>query len=70
MQRIKVSGKHGQGEYERRQRLYRGEELRAALERAGFSAVDVFANPDRTPFEPGVSPAAWLIAQQADGGET
>jgi ubiquinone/menaquinone biosynthesis C-methylase UbiE len=69
-QRITVSGKRGQGEYERRQRLYRTEELRAALERAGFSVVDMFANPDGTRFEPSVSPTIWLIAQRAGAGDS
>src|SRR6185295_20327811 len=38
-QRISVSGPRGQGEYERRQRLYRVEELCAALEHVGFAVV-------------------------------
>src|SRR5262245_21838706 len=40
-QRISVSGPRGQGEYERRQRLYRVEELCAALEHAGLAIVGV-----------------------------
>ena len=63
-QRISVSGSRGQGEYERRQRLYRVDELRAALEHVGFSVVGVFADPDRTPFEPTVSPTMWIVAQR------
>ncbi len=51
-QRISVSGSRGQGNYERRQRLYRVDELRAAFEQVGFSVVGVFAEPDGTPFEP------------------
>ena len=63
-QRISVSGSRGQGEYERRQRLYRVDELRAALEQAGFSVVGVFAGPDGTPFEPAVSSAMWIVGQR------
>jgi hypothetical protein len=64
MQRISVSGSRGHGDYERRQRLYRVEELRAALEHVGFAVVGVFASPDGTPFEPTVSPTMWMVAQR------
>ena len=68
-ERISVSGNRGHGEYERRQRLYRVDELRAALEYAGFSIVDVFASPDGTPFDPSASPTVWFISQRrATGG--
>jgi hypothetical protein len=63
-ERISISGGRGQGEYERRQRLYRVEELRAALEGAGFAGVDVFARPDGTPFEPAVSRTMWIVAER------
>jgi ubiquinone/menaquinone biosynthesis C-methylase UbiE len=63
-QRISVRGSRGYGEYERRQRLYRAEELRAALEHAGFSVVDVFGNPDRAPFDPATSSTMWIVAQR------
>lgn len=63
-QRISVSGSRGQGEYLRRQRLYRVDELRAAVEHAGFSVVGVFADPDGTPFDPTVSAAMWVVAQR------
>jgi ubiquinone/menaquinone biosynthesis C-methylase UbiE len=61
---ISVSGSRGQGEYERRQRLYRAEELCAALERAGFAVVGVFARPDGTPFEPLASSTMWIVGQR------
>ena len=61
---ISVSGSRGHGEYERRQRLYRAEELRAALEHAGFAVAGVFARPDRTPFEPTVSATMWIVGQR------
>ena len=63
-QRISVSGTRGDGEYERRQRLYGADDLSAALERAGFAIVGVFAGPDGAPFEPPTSPAIWIVAQR------
>lgn len=63
-QRISVSGSRGRGEYERRQRLYRAEELRRALTRAGFDVVGVFASADGTAFEPDASPTIWMIGQR------
>jgi hypothetical protein len=61
---ISVSGSRGHGEYERRQRLYHVDELRAILERTGFSDSDVFAGPDGTPFEATATAAMWIIAQR------
>ena len=63
-ERISVSGIRGDGEYERRQRLYRVEELRAALERVGFSVVGALASPDGTAFEPATSPTMWIVGQR------
>jgi ubiquinone/menaquinone biosynthesis C-methylase UbiE len=63
-QRLSVSGNRGEGEYERRQRLYRIDELRAALEDAGFSVVDVLGSLDGAPFDPAVSSAMWIVAQR------
>ena len=63
-QRISVSGARGQGEYERRQRLYRVEDLAAALEHAGFAIVGVFAGPDGATFEPSVSSTMWIVGQR------
>ena len=62
-ERISVSGSRGNGEYERRQRLYRVDEVRAALDRVGLSVVGVFASPDRARFE-STSPTMWIVAQQ------
>lgn len=62
-ERINVSGSHGKSEFERRQRLYRVEELRAALERVGLSVTGVFARPDGTRFE-SASPSMWIVAQR------
>lgn len=63
-ERISISGSRGSGEYERRQRLYRVEDLRAALEAAGFVVVDVFAGPDGTPFKPTTSSTIWIVGQR------
>ena len=63
-QRMSISGSRGHGRYERRQRLYRVDELRAALERAGWSVMGVFANPDGTPFEPTESSTMWIIGRR------
>jgi hypothetical protein len=65
-QRISVSGPRGQGDYERRQRLYRGEELCAALEHVGFAIVGVFASPDGATFDPIVSSTMWIVGQRSD----
>src|SRR5688572_17666457 len=66
-QRISVSGRRGQGEYERRQRLYRVDEVRAALEHAGFGVAGVFASPDGAPFEPTSSSTMWIVGQRSGG---
>jgi len=63
LERISVSGSRGEGSYERRQRLYRVEDVCAALVRAGFSVVGVFASPDGTAFEPTTSGTMWVIGQ-------
>jgi ubiquinone/menaquinone biosynthesis C-methylase UbiE len=65
IQRISVRGSRGHGEYERRQRLYRVDELRAALEQAGLSVVDVFGDPGGAPFDPASSSTMWVIARRA-----
>ena len=63
-ERISISGSRGHGAYERRQRLYRVQELQAALERAGFAVVGVFARPDGTPFDPLESSIMWVVGQR------
>ena len=59
-----VAGTRGQGEYERRQRLYRVDELRTAVEDAGFSVVGVFADADGSPFDRTVSSTMWIVGQR------
>jgi len=63
-QRVSVSGSRGDGTYERRQRLYRVEELQAALECGGFSVVAAFANADGAPFKPTESSTSWIVGQR------
>ena len=64
-QRISVSGPGGGEEYERRQRLYRAEELGTALEHAGLTIVGIFARPDGATFEPAVSSTIWIVGQRS-----
>ena len=64
IQQLHISGVRGSGEYQRRQRLYRAEDMRAAFERAGLAGVSVFASPDRSPFDPKASPAMWVVGQR------
>ena len=64
IERIKVTGSRGHGTYERRQRLYRVDDVLAALVRTGFSLVGLFASPNGAAFEPTSSPAIWVIAQR------
>jgi hypothetical protein len=63
-QRVSVRGGRGRREYERRQRLYRIEEMRGLLEHAGFAVVDVLGNPQGAEFEPVTSSAMWIVARQ------
>jgi ubiquinone/menaquinone biosynthesis C-methylase UbiE len=61
-QRLAVTGERGEGNYERRQRLYRMEELQGLLEGAGFSVSGVFANAEGAPFDPVNSNAMWIVS--------
>src|SRR5262249_50669129 len=65
IERISIHGSRGSGAYERRQRLYRADELRSALERAGFVGVSVFASPDGSRFEADLSPAMWAVGERS-----
>lgn len=62
---VSISGSRGDGQYERRQRLYGAGELSAAAKRVGFTIVDVFADAHGAAFEPATSPSMWVIAQRA-----
>jgi hypothetical protein len=63
-QRLSLSGSRGQGTYERRQRLYRVEELQAVLGRSGFSVTGIFANTAGEPFDPTQSSTIWLVGRR------
>jgi ubiquinone/menaquinone biosynthesis C-methylase UbiE len=65
IERVSVSGSRGTGRYERRQRLYRGEEVSAAATRAGFTIAGVFADACGAVFEPATSPTMWVIGVAA-----
>jgi ubiquinone/menaquinone biosynthesis C-methylase UbiE len=69
IERIHISGRRGAGEYERRQRLYRADEMRALVERAGLSIVGVYAKPDGSPFDSTSSSTMWIVGQQ-DGSDS
>jgi ubiquinone/menaquinone biosynthesis C-methylase UbiE len=64
VERLSFSGSRGREEFERWQRLYREDELRAALEDAGFAIVGVYAGPDGTPFEPARSSTIWIVGER------
>jgi hypothetical protein len=65
IERVSISGSRGNGQYERRQRLYRADELLTDAKRAGFAVVNVFADADGARFEPATSARMWVIAQRA-----
>jgi SAM-dependent methyltransferase len=60
-ERITIGGSRGDGEYERRQRLYRARELQAAFEAAGFSTSELFGNADGAPFVAATADAIWIV---------
>jgi hypothetical protein len=62
-EKIAVTGSGGNGEYERRQRLYRPEEMIEMFEHAGLSIVGIFADADGRQFEPETSKTMWIIGQ-------
>lgn len=61
---IRVMGRRGNGEYERRQRLYRSDELSAALDRVGFSILAISATANGLPFEPVSSATMWFFCER------
>ena len=64
IERVSVSGSRGNGQYERRQRLYRGDELSAGAKRVGLIILGMFADAHGAMFEPATSPSMWLILQR------
>lgn len=65
-EKVIVTGSRGNGEYERHQRLYTSDELSRALERMGFSCVELFASSDCAAFEPAMSKTMWVFGQRGD----
>ena len=65
LERVSISGPRGDGQYERRQRLYRVGDLLAAAKRVGFTSAEVFADAHGATFEPAASPTMWVIGQRA-----
>ena len=63
-EKVIVRGPRGNGEYERQQRLYRSDELFTALERTGFTSVQVFASSNCATFEPTASETMWVFGQR------
>ena len=61
LQRLHISGSDGAPAYERQQRLYRADEICAALETAGINVTDVLADPQGTAFDPQTTPSVWIF---------
>lgn len=66
-EKVIVRGPRGNGEYERQQRLYQSDELCSALERTGFTGVQVFASSKCATFEPTASETMWVFCQRGAG---
>jgi ubiquinone/menaquinone biosynthesis C-methylase UbiE len=65
IEKISVTGSRGNGEYERRQRLYQPEEINKMFERAGLSIAGIFADAHGMQFEPETSKTMWIIGKLA-----
>jgi ubiquinone/menaquinone biosynthesis C-methylase UbiE len=65
IEHLSINGARGEGKYERRQRLYRVNEIWAAANRAGFAIVGTFADASGVAFDPETSLAMWVIGQRA-----
>ena len=64
VERVSVSGSRGKGR-QRRQRLYRVDDLSAAAKiRRRYAIVGLFADACGAVFEPAISPSMWLIGQR------
>jgi ubiquinone/menaquinone biosynthesis C-methylase UbiE len=61
---IVVSGSRGNGEYERRQRLYRSDEICRMIEHAGFSIFGIFSSANGTLFDSARSATIWIIRER------
>jgi ubiquinone/menaquinone biosynthesis C-methylase UbiE len=63
IERLSISGTRGTGRYERRQRLYRADEMSALLQAAGFADIVIASDAAGAAFEPRSSPAMWIVAR-------
>lgn len=64
IERMSVTGSRGNGQYERRQRLYGADEVSAAATRVGLVVLGMFADAHGALFEPATSPTMWAILQR------
>jgi ubiquinone/menaquinone biosynthesis C-methylase UbiE len=65
IERISIDGPPGGGRYERRQRLYRAEEISEMLRAAGFANIDVASEAGGGAFDSESSPTMWIVARRA-----
>jgi SAM-dependent methyltransferase len=63
-EKIDVAGSRGNGQYIRRQRLYRSAEMYGMFERTGISLIGLFASAHGTPFDATISKTMWIIGQR------
>jgi hypothetical protein len=64
VEEISITGEHEAGTYQRRQRLYEGNELCAALKRAGFIVVGLFSGYSGEPFDPARSRTIMIVGER------
>jgi hypothetical protein len=64
IEKVIVRGSRGNGEYERRQRLYRSDELSSAMERTGFTDVELFASTNSAALAPANSETIWAFGRR------
>ena len=61
---LSVTGVRGNGDYVRRQRLYRPDEISAAMNRSGLEIRGLFADAMGAAFEPAASSTMWVIGER------
>jgi ubiquinone/menaquinone biosynthesis C-methylase UbiE len=64
IERVSVSGSRGNGQYERRQRLYRADELSAGAKRVGLVVLGLFGDAYGARFKAATSPSMWVILRR------
>jgi hypothetical protein len=63
-EQLSVTGVRGNGAYVRRQRLYRPDEISAAMNRSGLEIRGLFADAMGAAFEPAASSTMWVIGER------